>query len=54
MAKQVSITDAKYINDTELAKHLCIGSGTLTCWIKAGKLPKPAKSILGDVTFPTG
>ena len=44
MGNLASITGDKYINGTELAKHLGIGRTTLNRWIREGKLPKPVKS----------
>ena len=51
-AKRASITGTKYISGTELAKQLGIGRSTLNRQIKAGKLPKPKKSISGMLLFP--
>ncbi|MCX5671070.1 MAG: MerR family transcriptional regulator [Planctomycetota bacterium] len=41
----------KYINGTQLAKQLGIGASTLCRWVKAGKLPKPERSISGMLLF---
>ena len=49
--KRASITGDKYINGTELAKRLAIGRSTLGRWVKAGKLPKPERSISGMLLF---
>jgi predicted site-specific integrase-resolvase len=50
-ARRASITGDEYINGTELAKRLGIGRSTLNRWVRAGKLPKPGKSISGMMLF---
>jgi len=50
-AKRASVTGEKYINGAQLAKQLGIGASTLSRWVKAGKLPKPKKSISGMMLF---
>ena len=50
-AKRASVTGDKYINGTQLAKQLGIGASTLSRWVKAGKLPKPKRSISGMLLF---
>ena len=45
MTKRESITGDKYINGTDLAIRLGISRSTLCRWVKAGKLPKPKRSI---------
>jgi predicted DNA-binding transcriptional regulator AlpA len=49
--KRASITGEKYVNGTQLAKALGIGRSTLNRWIRAGKLPKPERSISGMLLF---
>ena len=49
--KRASVTGDKYINGAQLARKLGIGASTLSRWVKAGKLPKPAKSISGMLLF---
>ena len=49
--KRASITGEKYINGAQLAKQLGIGASTLSRWVKAGKLPKPKRSISGMLLF---
>ena len=46
-----TITGDKYVNGAQLAKQLGIGASTLSRWVKAGKLPKPKKSISGMMLF---
>ena len=53
-AKRASITGEKYINGMELLRALAIGRTTLNRCAKAGKLPKPAKSISGMLLFRRG
>ena len=50
-AKRASVTGDQYINGTQLAKRLGIGLTTLRRWVKAGKLPKPKRSISGMLLF---
>ena len=49
--KRASITGDKYVNGAQLAKQLGIGASTLCRWVKAGKMPKPEKSISGMMLF---
>ena len=49
--KRASVTGNKYINGTELAKQLGIGTKTLSRSAKARKLPKPERSISGMMLF---
>ena len=49
--KRASVTGDKYINGAQLAKQLGIGASTLSRWVKAGKLPKPKRSISGMLLF---
>jgi len=49
--KRASITGDKYVNGAQLARKLGIGASTLSRWVKAGKLPKPEKSISGMLLF---
>ena len=39
------------ISADELAERLGIGRTTLNRWIRAGKLPKPVRGILGMLLF---
>jgi len=49
--KRASITGGKYINGTQLARHLGIGMATLRRWIKAGQLPGPETSLSRMLLF---
>ena len=49
--KRASITGRKYVNGAQLARKLGISRSTLGRWVKAGKLPKPKKSISGMLLF---
>ena len=49
--KRASITGSRYVNGTQLARLLGIGVSTLCRWVKAGKLPRPEKSISGMLLF---
>ena len=50
-AKRASITRAKYINGTVLAKNLGIGRSTPKRWVEAGRLPRPERGISGMLLF---
>ena len=49
--KRAALAGAKHINGAELARELGISRSTLGRWVKAGKLPKPKKSISGMMLF---
>ena len=51
---ETTFTGDEYVNGTDLARKLGIARSTLTRWIKAGKLPKPKKSISGMLLFRRG
>jgi len=50
-SKRAALVGDKYLNGTQLAKRLGIGMTTLSRWVKAGKLPKPEKSISRMLLF---
>jgi predicted site-specific integrase-resolvase len=48
---RASVTGDKCISGTPSAKQLGIGASTLSRWVKAGKLPKPEKTVAGMLLF---
>ena len=49
--KRASVAGGKYVNGAELASKLGISRSTLNRWVRAGKLPKPKKSVSGMLLF---